>query len=336
MSTGLLEVRGSFAVAQFWPNGSADADTVSIILATDGPPFRFQCSPDARWQVTTVFDGALVDGAVKKAPISAKRKLTIRLIGIDAPELHCGATARIKKSKRTAEQLVLFQEFGKEYRQPFAESAVLALVERLGGTGKVLPATVRTRVDQPNEVFDCYGRFVGDMFVQLDGVEFHVNRWLMEQGWAVPSLYDSMAEDEIEPIVAAANDAYAKSIGIWQSLSDGVTELDWAMRYRRLHAAPGADGGLVLYPKFYRRLVTWAVNKRAKMSNGTFIQYLHDVNERCVDLDEYLQKGQDATLYRLSDFVGDDGSRLAWPEEIVFREKDSTLIGAGGGRVVAW
>ena len=53
-----------------------------------------------------------MDGAVKKAPLTAKRKLTIRLIGIDAPELHCGATARIKKSKRTPEQLALFQEFG--------------------------------------------------------------------------------------------------------------------------------------------------------------------------------------------------------------------------------
>jgi len=72
------------------------------------------------------------------------------------------------------------------------------------------------------------------------------------------------------------------------------------------------------------------------MGNETFIEYLHDVNERCVALDEYLEKGQQAPVRRLSDFVGDDGTLLAWPEEIVFREKESTLVGRDGNRVDRW
>jgi len=175
MSNGILEVRGRLAVAQFWPNGSSDADTVTISLATDQPPFCFRSAPGTAWNETQVFEGAVVTGAVRKAPISAKRRLTIRLIGIDAPELHCGATARLKKTKQTAEQQALWKQFGKEYRQPYAESAVVALAERLGGVGNVLDCVVRTRVDMPNEVFDCYGRLVGDLFVELDGVPFQVN-----------------------------------------------------------------------------------------------------------------------------------------------------------------
>lgn len=152
----------------------------------------------------------------------------------------------------------------------------------------------------------------------------------------MPSLYDSMTKDEIDPIIEAANGAFAKNLGIWAKLADAVADLDWDTEYRRLHAAPVSDAGTVLYPKYYRRLVTWAVNKRTKMGNGTFIEYLHDVNERCVALDEYLEKGQQAPVRRLSDFVGDDGTLLAWPEEIVFREKESTLVGSDGRRVLRW
>jgi hypothetical protein len=96
------------------------------------------------WQDTQVFDGAIVSGAVKKAPISAKHKLTLRLLGVDAPELHCSATASVKKAKQSDEQRSLFKQFGGEYRQPLAESAVLVLAAALGNIAACLPCVART------------------------------------------------------------------------------------------------------------------------------------------------------------------------------------------------
>lgn len=41
-------------------------------------------------------------------------------------------------------------------------------------------------------------------------------------------------------------------------------------------------------------------------------------------------------LRGLSDFVSDNGALLVGTEEIVFKEKNSTLIGTDGKRVVGW
>jgi hypothetical protein len=32
-----------------------------------------------------------------------------------------------------------------------------------------------------------YGRFVGDIFVEIAGKKRHDNRWLVEQGWRFPA-----------------------------------------------------------------------------------------------------------------------------------------------------
>lgn len=40
MATGLLEVRGTIDLAQFWPTGESDADTTKVLLSVGPDAFR--------------------------------------------------------------------------------------------------------------------------------------------------------------------------------------------------------------------------------------------------------------------------------------------------------
>jgi endonuclease YncB( thermonuclease family) len=69
---------------------------------------------------------------------------------------------------------------------------------------------VFTHVDAPNEVFDTYGRLVGDIEVTVGGHKVDVNHWLVEQGFAYPTFYSSMNADEIKAFLALAKTARTK------------------------------------------------------------------------------------------------------------------------------
>src|SRR5262245_8120186 len=99
---GLLRVTGSIDPGQFWPEGDSDADTTKIIVQTGPNAFRFQPHPGARFAVTRAFEGAKVRGATTRAPVDDKGRLTIRLQGIDAPELHYSPArpGRVSESQR--------------------------------------------------------------------------------------------------------------------------------------------------------------------------------------------------------------------------------------------
>ncbi len=73
----ILEARGTVSASQFWPEGSSDADTVKILVHQ----VRYAGRP------TRVFDDAIVM-PIGKPPIDALGRMTVRLEGIDAPELH--------------------------------------------------------------------------------------------------------------------------------------------------------------------------------------------------------------------------------------------------------
>jgi endonuclease YncB( thermonuclease family) len=336
MASGLLELIGEIELSQLWPEGTSDADTNKIKVTTTGNAFRFRPDAGARWQVTHAFEGATVKGRTTKAPIDNQGRVTVRLQGIDAPELHYRPPAVLKKAEQTNEQHELYLEWNEEYRQPLAETATIELRRFLDEAGaEPLPCVVRSYVDQPNDVFDTYGRFVGDIFVQIAGRERHVNRWLVEQGWAVPGLYNSMSSDEITSLIDAATRAYDGGLGVWQSLAEVAADFDWKLIFRGKGAPAQADEGLVLIPKIYRRLATWAVNRRAKMVTGGFARYLGAQSDPCFVTDDFLEQGTAATERELAEFVDTDGTLLFWPEELVFKDAPSRLVGSGGA-VVTW
>ncbi len=86
MSKGLLRVKGTIDVDQFWPTNQSDADTVKVAVNPDS----FEFSPDPNTQpftLTHVFNGAMVKGA-ESEPAVQNGKVKIRAEHIDACELH--------------------------------------------------------------------------------------------------------------------------------------------------------------------------------------------------------------------------------------------------------
>src|SRR5260221_6777974 len=88
---GLLEVEGTIDVTQFWPAGRSDADTAKVLVTVAAGSVRFREDATKPFRTTNFLNGATVGIPVKgkqKPAVNAKGQLTIRLQGIDAPELH--------------------------------------------------------------------------------------------------------------------------------------------------------------------------------------------------------------------------------------------------------
>ena len=139
---GLLELTGHIDVSQLAPQGSSDADTTKIAVTTSDAAFRFRADAGASWQVTRAFAGATVKGRVSKAVIDTQGRVTVRLQGVDAPELHYRPSAVLKKGQQSEEQRTKFLRWNLDFRQPFAETGTRALRTFLDSLGRdPLPAS---------------------------------------------------------------------------------------------------------------------------------------------------------------------------------------------------
>lgn len=339
MAIGTLRVRGSVAVDQFWPVSSSDADTTKVKVQLSGAGFEFEPMPGAGFTQTHAFDNAVVVSSNGRTPPVKNNQITVRLQGVDAPELHYRPMAEKKKADQTATQRAKYLQLNEEYRQPLAESATIALTNQIGTAGQVVDCLVTSRVDAPNEVFDVYGRFVGDITVRPGTpTALVLNQWLLSNGWAMPSFYSSMSEDEITTLTALGNNAYFSNLGVWPSYEDSITQANFQLT--RIYRRPGAttlpnaaaDAGKVINPKLFRRLSTYVINKKAGMVSSSFLTYLRTKTADTVHLvDEYITQGPSAaTVFHLADLFGSNQVFEPWPEEIVFREKPSRLAGPGG------
>jgi endonuclease YncB( thermonuclease family) len=330
MTQGLLRVLGRIPLEQFWPRGESDADTTKVKVEVAAGAFRFRPHPSAQFRITKAFNKARVRGRVSREIIDKKGRVTIRLQGVDAPELHYMPQAAKKPKDQTATERKIFLQWNHQYRQHFAESATVALKTLLGqGDADSIACTVVTAVDQPDDAVDTYGRLVGDILVTLKGKTVILNQWLMTQGWTVPAFYNSMSADEIRTLLALGEEARRKGRGCWPKVMKSVGTLDFKLRYRE-SAPPGDkdDQGPVLMPKLFRRLSTFAVNKKAAMVSGSFTQYVKDKNDQYYEIDNFLSQGPTAAQPRnLSEIIGADGILLEQPQDLVFHEAEAELLG---------
>ena len=146
-----------------------------------------------------------------------------------------------------------------------------------------------------------------------------------------------MLNREIENLLADANAAWADNFGIWPHLPDTIGSFDFDLRYRGRGVDAQPDEGPVIYPKFFRRLAQWAVNRKAKMLTGTFHAYLRSKPEYYFHVTEFLEQGPTAsTPRRLDEAVRPDGFVELWPEEFVFQEAPSRLVGPGNVEITDW
>lgn len=333
----LLKVEGRIALDQFWPLGSSDADTTKIKLSVEPGAFFFDFDGKG-FQRTDVFEGAEARGTGRKQVISKERKITVRLQGVDAPELHYKAAALKKSADITAEERKKFNTINREGRRQFlAESATVALAKFLAGLGDgEIPCQYYSFVDAPGDAIDTYGRFVGNIMVGPDFAT-DLNVWLCEQGWVYPTFYSSMAVDEIQIFLDAT--AKGKKRGrVWKHYSRDLSRLDLDLVYRGIGADidAAADRGPIVMPKVFRRLLAFTVEKKAKIRSGAFATYLTSRRDECFTLEDFIEQGPHAAEIRtLDEFVA--GTRFKpEPQALVFREKPSALFNAKGKKITSF
>ncbi len=172
MVQGLLEINGTIDVAQFWPTSTSDTDTAKILVNVDSNAFHYRKTPTDPFKPAQAFIGAKVHapGQGTKAVI-VKDRVTGRLQGVAATELHDRPQSVLKASQRTEQQTKRFKELDHDYRQPLGETSTQALHRFLQPLGPQLTCRMITAVGKPSEVVDVYGRCVGDIEVSLNMVD---------------------------------------------------------------------------------------------------------------------------------------------------------------------
>ncbi|HET7365874.1 MAG TPA: thermonuclease family protein [Burkholderiales bacterium] len=323
---GLLRVKGTIDVGQFWPKGTSDADTAVILVGVDA--FHFQQSPGGPFKTTHAFEGALVHGRQgAKAPIDGQGRVRVRLQGIDAPELHYQPSPLGKSVKASLPKQVVdaYSALSHRYRQHWAESAAFALLEFVSQSGKqTIGCTVTTVVNEPTDVFDTYARLVGDIWIK----QKNVNLWLVREGWVYPSFYDSMKPNEIKAVLKAWTTGKAKG-RVAKALASTVGTLDFKLLYRSgagMNVVSGTDKGSVLYPKIYRRLVTWSAEREAGVASSSFKQFVTSGGDKYLRLAEFSASGKNAKQYALATVLGAGGKCNLRPESTVFVEDPNSQL----------
>jgi len=346
---GLLEVDGTIDVAQFWPAGHSDADTAKVLVtvAADGVRFREEASKPFR--VTHFLDGATVGIPVKgkfKPAVNAKGQLTIRLQGIDAPELHFQPSA-LEKSEFPGLDGPGFAAKKKQYhdakvvhpyRQLLGATSSKALHDFLASGGHpVLPCRVFTQVDVPNDVFDKYGRMVADIEVTIGGKTVNINQWTVRTGASFPTFYSSMSNSEIKTLRALGKTAQSKKLGAWKHLSKTIGAFDFTLLEPKIGETSvlATDAGPVIFPKLYRRQTNWAARKKAAVSKATLQQFLDaQKSDQCYRTDDFLANGEhQAHKFQFSTLVKAGKTILFEPDGIVVKE-DVAAVTIHGPNVI--
>jgi len=332
--SGLLRIQGVIDLAQFWPGGSADADTSKVKVTVGKGSFAF-AADGKKFRSTNVLDKAIVIGASKKPVIDAQSRVTVRLQGIDAPELHykSGPLAKSRPEVTPSRREAYNTENRTERRQYLGETATVAMAQKLGTFGVgTIRCKVYSFVEHPYELADTYGRVVGNLRV---GRRFalDLNTWLTAQGWAFPTFYSSMSDEEIQTLLAAA--AKGRQQGrVWAALSDDTSRFKPKLVYRKGGPiAADEDLGPLIMPKLFRRQVAYKMESFAKVFNGSYTDFLAARPDECYVTSEFLEKGlHTAPTRRLAEFM--KGKRfLKEPQDLVFREKFSTMVNEAGKRL---
>jgi endonuclease YncB( thermonuclease family) len=345
---GTLRIHGIIDIAQFWPNGSSDADTTKIKLIVGKNSFEYKEDNENKFSTTNAFRNAISKGQGAKPVINTSKRdgtqtITVRLQGVDAPELHYRAAPLKKTSDISDKMRSRFNLLNEERRQCFAESSTFALAKHLEqyvDEDGFVPAIFESNVEKPFEVVDTYGRFIGNIVV---GEKKDINVWLVQNGWGVPAFYTSMTINEMDVFTKAWMKGKLKAGRVGKAISGDANNFDWDLIYRKpsneIDFKLGHDKGEVLMPKLFRRQTTWMVSKKAGVisSKVKFQSFLKKSPDQLILVSDLLSEGiHAATVYNLHDFVDENNIILKHPEEFVFREKPGTLVNPNGAKITKW
>lgn len=294
---GMLRIAGKVSLGQFWPKGAtgrsqgSDADTIKVIV--DKSRVLFNGKPSA-----ALVSAYALDKGKKKLVINANGEINVRLQGVDAPELHYPTTIATSIAKKP----------NGHFRQAWGESAAKALaafLKKKFGNGPLPCEVVSQNISKPKDICDSHGRVVGN--VVINGLD--VNLWLLDNGWAFPTFYNSMLKDEIEEATTLARHAKAQSMGIWKDYK-AVAFFDAKMLFSKTDRG-ASDKGPVLLPKLFRRCAA------SYVTHGSLQNLLVDI--RASKLDRFV---------RTSDFLKGANAFKQWGNA-----QSGVVSAAASGRV---
>ncbi len=342
---GILRIEGKIKLNQFWPGGKSDADTTKILLNVQADSFSFKPEGANDFLPTNAFVDALAKGEGQRPSPVIKKKtgtITIRLQGIDAPELHYRIYTRYPKC--TQAQANKIKKLNKEYRQYLGETATVALsdfLQKSATNGQVECVFESSNIDKPSDAIDCYGRFIGDILV--DGGRTNVNRWLLEEGWVFPSFYDSLQLPEIDAYLNAWEKGKTQKERVSEYYSSQVKTFNYNLLYRNKGIPdPKKDKGKVIMPKLFRRFCVYSICSKAGLCEGDFKSfkvYLTSKKDKAIlrnDFPNYLASDKpDSMLTPLSQYFS-AGKFSESPDEVIFVEKGSVLVNQSGNEIKSW
>ena len=253
--------------------------------------------------------GLLGDLQGRSADFNGGGYVNLRFEGIDALELHYeGSHQSLQDAKASRDATLAGAGFD---RVEFSTTSELALSVR-----DAEPHPVRGYILTKN--VDPFGRPVAFVFAgataRADGSEVFlrealldrsINAQLMRGGLAYPGFYTSLPWDLRDRLSAHASSAWERGRGIW------ATDVS-----REPTRIPGIDEleELVLWPKLFRRLVTYF--REGNRDVGGFEPWLRADPDR----DDELWIIPRATPGHLHDAVEVSSNRIRmtfWPEELV-------------------
>jgi hypothetical protein len=124
-------------------------------------------------------------------------------------------------------------------------------------------------IDHPSDVFDMYGRMIGDVVVTVSGKEVNANHWLVENGWAMPTFYNSMSVKEINTIAGFADTA------LWGRYANDVATPNVSLLFEKKGTFNAKqDVGPAVMPKIFRRQIRYWVSVKNSLFTGKFRDYL--------------------------------------------------------------
>src|SRR5262245_30969330 len=318
MKTGTLTVMGTLELNQFWPHQGqskfdSDADTIHVKITG---PIEFRDASGVIKQTSALDDAGFWRKTKVRRVIHADKTITVRLQGIDAPELHY----QIRKPL---------------HRQRMGQTCTVELRKMLSAqaVNGVVPCTAFTRVNKPNEVFDIYGRFVGDVVVTLkNGKRRNLNQWLIGNGYAFPSFYDSMLEHEIRTLRTLATQPRKMGLNTWRYYSNQMVALDRTLVHIKASTNYNSQTDRqspVINPKLFRRLHTFEIDENHVFTTQGFHNFLEakakGSNDHCYETVKFLS-GQKGQKQKLSRFVQANGQVSFLPHELVFTERPTSNL----------
>lgn len=331
----LLKFYGVIELDNFWPcfketdgkitYGQCRADVIKVIIDKK-TGFVTKNHPYASEGKTKVYNHALVKGRVIKPPIDTNGFVTVKLQGVDAPELQY--RPGIKKEK------ILNQHFG--------QTAVVELNHMLlkHSLNNKINCSVKTFVEKPEDAFDCYGRFVGDIVILKDDREFlNINHWLAEEGLVFPCFYTSMSNGEIRAIQLMVRSAISKKNVLWKhhyhKKLEPVEKLSFEFKIgKKTRYSPSKDKRLPVYmPKIFRRQYKYELVKNGKNFKSFLLS--RKEQDRCCLLDDFFKDGpKENNMMPFGNLFSSKDDILFKPWEVVFEEAESKLIDVKTKKVI--